>query len=169
MRKKNLWLFALAMVLSLASCSDKDNPVADNPTVEDLAEATVIWYGTGGGNVDAAIMNNFRQFYRAQPGSYDRVNIVAQYKVRDGKMSGREITYIRSEFSEGGSGDAGDVLASFIKQYYPDMTSLPREILLPVNIEDKELLEEYLDTVNSANAEDGSDKQRRTVRTVTKT
>ncbi len=81
MRKKNLWMLALAMVLSLASCSEKDNPVADNPTVEDLAEATVIWYGTGGGNVDAAIMNNFRQFYRAQPGSYDRVNIVAQYKV----------------------------------------------------------------------------------------
>ena len=92
----------------------------------------------------------------------ERSSVVAQYKVRDGKMSGREITYIRSEFSEGGSGDAGDVLASFIKQYYPDMTSLPREILLPVNIEDKELLEEYLDTVNSANAEDGSDIMHRT-------
>ena len=92
----------------------------------------------------------------------ERSSVVAQYKVRDGKMSGREITYIRSEFSEGGSGDAGDVLASFIKQYYPDMTSLPREILLPVKIEDKELLEEYLDTVNSANAEDGSDIMHRT-------
>lgn len=81
MRKPILLMLALTIVLALASCSDKDNPVADNPPVENLAEATILWYGTGGGNVDAAIMNNFRQFYRAQPGSYDRVNIVAQYKV----------------------------------------------------------------------------------------
>ena len=74
-------MLALMMAISLASCSEKDNPVGDDPSVENLAEATIIWYGTGGGNVDAAIMNNFRQFYSAQPSSYDRVNIVAQYKV----------------------------------------------------------------------------------------
>ena len=30
--------------------------------------------------MDDAILRNFRQFYRAQPASFDRVNIVAQYK-----------------------------------------------------------------------------------------
>ena len=83
-RTTDLWLLAaiLAMVLGLASCSDKDVPVVspDEPQTEDLAEATIIWYGTGGANVDATILQNFRQFYRAQPSSFDRVNIVAQYK-----------------------------------------------------------------------------------------
>ena len=92
----------------------------------------------------------------------DRSSVVAQYKVRDGKMSGREITYIRSEYSQGGSGIAEEVLSSFIKLCYPQMSVLPREILLPMHIEDEELLEEFLDTVNSSNAEDGSDIMHRT-------
>ena len=92
----------------------------------------------------------------------DRSSVVALYKVRDGKMSGREITYIRSEYSEGGSNISAEVLSSFIKQYYPEMTSLPREILLPMHIEDEELLEQFLDSVNSENAADRSDVMHRT-------
>ena len=72
----------LTMVLGLASCSEEDNPAAspDETSTENLADATIIWYGVGGGNTDATILENFRQFYTAKPGSYDRVNIVAQYK-----------------------------------------------------------------------------------------
>ena len=58
-----------------------DNPV--NPTIdpeEELADATILWYGTGGGNVDAAILEDFHRFYKAKPESFDRVNVVAQYK-----------------------------------------------------------------------------------------
>jgi len=58
-----------------------DNPV--NPTIdpeEELADATILWYGCGGGNVDAAILEDFHKFYKAKPESFDRVNVVAQYK-----------------------------------------------------------------------------------------
>ena len=83
-RTTRLWMLAtcLAMVLGLASCSEEDNPAVspDETSTENLADATIIWYGVGGGNTDKTILENFRQFYTAQPGSYDRVNIVAQYK-----------------------------------------------------------------------------------------
>lgn len=89
-------------------------------------------------------------------------SVVAQYKVRDGKMVGRELTYLRDEATSDRTDDAADIITSFIKQYYPEITVLPREILLPVQIEDRELLEEFLDRVNSANAEEKSDVMHRT-------
>ena len=92
----------------------------------------------------------------------DRSSVVAQYKVREGKLSGREITYIRSDCSGVSEAAASEVLGSFIKQYYPELTVLPREILLPVHIEDEGLLEEFLDAVNTSNAEDRSDTAHRT-------
>lgn len=91
----------------------------------------------------------------------DRSSVVAQYKVRDGKMIGREITYIRDS-EAGGADNAGEMLSSFIKQYYPELPVLPREILLPVHIEDEALLEGFLDSVNSANAEGRSDVMHKT-------
>lgn len=54
----------LTMVLGLASCSEKDDPAGSS--VENLADATIIWYGVGSGNSDATIFENFRQFYTAQ-------------------------------------------------------------------------------------------------------
>ena len=66
----------------LTSCTDHiDNAVAEPADNAQLAEATILWYGAGGGNTDAGIMTDFHQFYRAKPESFDRVNIVAQYKV----------------------------------------------------------------------------------------
>ena len=91
----------------------------------------------------------------------DRSSVVAQYKVRDGKMIGREITYIR-DTEAGGTDNAGELLSSFIKQHYPELSMLPREILLPVSIEDQALLEGFLNTVNSANAEGRSDVMHKT-------
>ncbi len=91
-----------------------------------------------------------------------RSSVIAQYRVRDGKLSGREITYIREE-AEGQKESRGtEILSSFIKQYYPEQTWLPREILMPVHIEDEELIEGFLDSVNSENAAMKSDNMHRT-------
>ena len=78
--KKVLFFFSAVMMLTFqTSCSVDDNP-APNPVQEDLAEATIMWYGTGGSNVDGLILENFRQFYKAQSKNFDHVNVVAQYK-----------------------------------------------------------------------------------------
>ena len=79
-------VFATAMTVT--SCTNDigngDNPVInpepDKPIVDDLAEATIMWYGHGGGNVDAAVLDVFRSFYYAKKESYKHVNVVAQYK-----------------------------------------------------------------------------------------
>ena len=71
---------AIAIPMLTSCTSDNDDNPAPNPVQDNLADATIIWYGTGSGNVDADIMNNFRQFYRAKSETFDHVNIVAQYK-----------------------------------------------------------------------------------------
>lgn len=84
--KKNLltlaavlcWWVAIPIITSCSTDND-DNPVTPIEP-EALAECTIMWYGTGGGNVDPYILTDFRQFYDARPESFDRVNIVAQYK-----------------------------------------------------------------------------------------
>ena len=93
-----------------------------------------------------------------------KTNVVAQYKVRDGKLSGREITYIREEYTDktGAGSKAADILGSFIKQHYPEMSVLPKEILIPSHIEDEELIADMLNSINESNAESGSDKLHKT-------
>ena len=92
------------------------------------------------------------------PVTGSRTTVVAQYKVRDGRMTGREITYLMGEFA----GGKKDLLSSFIKQHYSDLPALPREILLPMHIEDEELLESFLESINAGNAEGGSDVMHKT-------
>ncbi len=100
-----------------------------------------------------------------------KTNVVAQYKVRDGKLAGRDITYIREEYDEGASAGAGksaaearssEMLASFIKQHYTELPVLPKEILLPMHIEDEELISEMLNAVNASNSDAGSDSMHKT-------
>ncbi len=93
------YLMTLAAVLCcamtstmLTSCSVEDNPAPD-PVQEELAEATIMWYGCGGSNVDAAILQNFRTFYQAQAKNYDRVNVVAQYKTSFNPTAYQENSY----------------------------------------------------------------------------
>ena len=76
----------------LTSCSVDDNP-APNAVPEELAEATIMWYGCGGNNVDAPILQNFRTFYQAQAKNYDRVNVVAQYKTSFDPTVYQQISY----------------------------------------------------------------------------
>lgn len=90
-----------------------------------------------------------------------RNGIVVQYKVRDGKMIGREVIYLNEEVL-GGDDERGELVAAFIKQYYPLNARLPREILLDRHIEDEDLLMEYLDAVNADNAESKSDVMHKT-------
>ena len=74
-------VFCSTMIMMVqTACTNEDNPVPPSPEPEDLADATILWYGTGAGDIDGQIMMNFRQFYDAKPESFDRVNIVAQYK-----------------------------------------------------------------------------------------
>ena len=99
-----------------------------------------------------------------------KTGVVARYKVEGGRMSGREITYIRSDHAGHSMPDSekerktlgADMIASFIKQYYPELSILPREIILPVHIEDEALLEEFLDNINAANAEGRTDVMHKT-------
>jgi excinuclease ABC subunit C len=60
--------------------------------------------------------------------------------IRSGKMVGRD------HFLLAGSDQEEDeaVLAAFLKQYYSQSTFIPKEILLPMNIEEQSLLGEWL-------------------------
>lgn len=111
-------LFSALAVFTLTSCSEcEDNPVSEP---EQLAEATIMWYGHGGGNVDAAILEVFRQFYRAK--SFDKVNVVAQYKVSyapttyDGQ-SMDEIIETAEEIAEGKTDEELEQL-DYIRYFY---------------------------------------------------
>lgn len=97
----------------------------------------------------------------------DRNSIVAMYKVRDGKLIGRDISYMResSTYTDkaGDANNAGkELLANFIKLHYTALPMLPREIILPWHVDDEHLLEELLDKVNSENAEAKSDVMHKT-------
>ncbi|MPL67859.1 UvrABC system protein C [bioreactor metagenome] len=65
---------------------------------------------------------------------------VQVFFIRSGKMVGRD------HFLMGGSEDEADsdILAAFIKQYYSRATFIPREILLPLDVSDQELLAGWL-------------------------
>ncbi len=71
--------------------------------------------------------------------SGNRIYAVLFY-VREGKLSGRESFPMQSE----GMDDVPEVISSFIKQYYPDLTTGPAEILTDVQLPDEEALEGYL-------------------------
>lgn len=88
--------------------------------------------------------------------------IVAQYKVRDGKLIGRDIHYL----SDAGGSEFSEIVPSFIKQFYPESMKLPREILLPEHIEDEDLIAEFLGGIDDENAKAGSDTQHKTKITV---
>ncbi len=61
-------------------------------------------------------------------------NIVALYRVRDGKMVGRDVNYLRDDAVD------SDMLTAFIKLHYSD-APVPKEIVVPKHIEEEELLE----------------------------
>lgn len=66
--------------------------------------------------------------------------VVQVFFVREGKMIGREHFYLTGIDGE----SRGDILQEFIKQYYAGTPHIPKELLLSEEIEEADLLEEYL-------------------------
>lgn len=66
--------------------------------------------------------------------------VVQVFFVRDGKMIGREHFYLCVALEE----SRGQILASFVKQYYAGTPFIPRELLLQEGIEEAEILAEWL-------------------------
>lgn len=87
-----------------------------------------------------------------------KASIAAIYHIRDGKMIGRDVSYVRDNlFACESSSTEDDIVSSYIKQHYTMSTNLPKEILLTRHIEDEDLIEELLTRVNRENAVQKSD------------
>lgn len=70
----------------------------------------------------------------------DELVVVVVFRVRDGKIMGK------ADFLMEGAQENthSEILAAFIKQYYSGPRQVPAEILLPVSIEDKDLIVKWL-------------------------
>ena len=66
--------------------------------------------------------------------------VVQVFFVRDGRLIGRDHFCLRT--AEGES--SGEILGSFIKQFYAGTPYIPRELMLQEEIEDRELIEQWL-------------------------
>ena len=66
--------------------------------------------------------------------------VVQVFFVRSGKLIGREHFYMKSA----GEYSSGDVLQSFVKQFYAGTPFVPKEIMLQEEIEDIEVIEKWL-------------------------
>lgn len=66
--------------------------------------------------------------------------VVQIFFVRDGKLIGRDHYFLRAAAGDGSS----QVLQSFIKQYYMGTPYIPRELMLQEEVEETEILEEWL-------------------------
>lgn len=66
--------------------------------------------------------------------------VVQVFFVREGKLIGREHHFIRVAIDE----SRGDILESFIKQFYANTPMLPHELMLQYEIPDKDLIQEWL-------------------------
>ena len=70
---------------------------------------------------------------------------VQVFFIRNGKMLGRNQFLLKSE-NENQQDSVENILIAFLKQYYNDAVTIPKEILLPLNIdvEEKALLEQWI-------------------------
>ena len=70
----------------------------------------------------------------------DKDSVVSIFFVREGKLLGREHHHMNVDSTE----NPAIILNAFIGQYYSGTPYLPKEILVPVAIEDQEIIEQYL-------------------------
>lgn len=70
----------------------------------------------------------------------DKDTVVSIFFVREGKLLGREHHHMNVDSTE----NPAIILNAFIGQYYSGTPYLPKEILVPVAIEDQEIIEQYL-------------------------
>lgn len=84
--------------------------------------------------------------------------IVAQYRVREGKMIGREIIYMNDETES----TREELLSAFLKQYYLSTSRIPKEVIVPVHPEEEDLISELLNHIDEMNAKSGTDVPHKT-------
>lgn len=84
--------------------------------------------------------------------------IVAQYRVREGKMIGREIIYMNDETES----TREELLSAFLKQYYLSTSRIPKEVIVPVHPEEEDLISELLNHIDEMNAKAGADVPHKT-------
>ena len=84
--------------------------------------------------------------------------IVAQYRVREGKMIGREIIYMNDETES----TREELLSAFLKQYYLSTSRIPKEVIVPVHPEEEDLISELLNHIDEMNAKAGTDVPHKT-------
>lgn len=84
--------------------------------------------------------------------------IVAQYRVREGKMIGREIIYMNDETES----SREELLSAFLKQYYLSTSRIPKEVIVPVHPEEEDLISELLNHLDEMNAKAGTDVPHKT-------
>lgn len=70
----------------------------------------------------------------------DRDAVVQVFFVRDGKLIGRDHFYVRI----GTEDTRTQILSTFIKQFYSGTPFIPREIMLPEELDEREVLEDWL-------------------------
>ena len=70
----------------------------------------------------------------------DRDAVVQVFFIRDGKLIGRDHFYVKI----GTEDTKAQILTTFIKQFYSGMPFIPREIMLPQEIEEQEVLADWL-------------------------
>lgn len=74
------------------------------------------------------------------PSNDGEVVVVVVFRVRNGKIMGKDDFLMEGAQENSPS----EILTAFIKQYYSGPRSVPAEILLPVMIDDQELIEKWL-------------------------
>lgn len=84
--------------------------------------------------------------------------IVAQYRVREGKMIGREIIYMNDETES----TREELLSAFLKQYYLSTSRIPKEVIVPMHPEEEDLISELLNHIDEMNAKAGTDVPHKT-------
>lgn len=87
-----------------------------------------------------------------------RNRIVAQYRVREGKMIGREIIYMNDETEA----TREELLSAFLKQYYLSTSRIPKEVIVPVHPEEEKLISDLLNHIDEMNAKAGTDVPHKT-------
>ncbi len=76
----------------------------------------------------------------------DRDAVVQVFFIRDGKLIGRDHFYVKI----GNEDTKEQILTTFVKQFYSGTPFIPREIMLPEEIDDHEVLAEWLGEQSAA-------------------
>ena len=76
----------------------------------------------------------------SEPENADADAVIQTFFIRDGRLIGREHFYMNHV----GGKTTQEILSEFIKQFYAGTPFIPRTIMLPEEIEDREVIEEWL-------------------------